>query len=590
MLEWWGVRCVMIFFLKILRFIVINLIALGIFFGTEWWMLGTSDDGHMLVPNMEMEPVETLLPGLMADAVLPLWGNDPMVLSENPVVENGIVFMPISFVESHFNDGFYWDQDEQILTYTTVHDVIRMRTDDLTYYINDEPLTLQIPIREMVVGVPYIPLELLKKFSHHEFSYYDEPGTLIIEDLTQDRVYVTVSPRNESYALVRSWMDRKSTIVKRMAEGERLKFIDGDSVWTKVRTEEGYIGYIKNEDITDQITVAGTPWIREVYDYSTRPEFEGGLNLAWNYVGNVDANKNLDNKLEGVHGLDVISPTWFYIKNAEGDIHNQADINYVRNAHERGIQVWALFANQFGDKEMTHAALSSTSARENMIRQILALSALYEVDGINVDFESISKESGEHFVQFIKELTPYLKEQGLVVSVDMYVPSSWTAHYGRKEVGEVVDYVMVMTYDEHWSTSPKSGSVASIDFVEKGITDTLKEVPAKKTVLGLPFYTRLWTETQEDGETKVKSKAYGMNSGYDHMTENGAQFQWLEDIGQYYAEYTKDNAIYKMWLEDERSIEVKIQLVEKYNLAGVAAWQIGLEKPEVWDVLAEYLD
>lgn len=579
----------MIKYMKIMRFIIIFIVAIGVYFGTSWFILKCIDDAPGLVPNMEEASLASMLPEL-GEGVLPIDEDGPVILENNPIYEEGILYMPIAYVESHFHEDFYWDSAEQVLTYTTINDVIRMRTDELTYYINDEPLALQIPIRELVEGVPYMPLEFLKKFTHHNFVYNGSIGTLVVEDKSLEHEYVTVAPTENSYGIIRTWKDRRSLIVKKVAKGQRLTVIGEDTVWMEVMTGEGFTGYIKRSEISDRLTVAGVPKVREVYDYSTRPAFEGGLNLAWNYVDNVTANRNLDSKLDGVHGLDVISPTWFYIKNEDGDIINKADINYVRKAHEQGMEVWALFANQFSNREMTHAALSSTSSRENMIKEILALSALYEIDGINVDFESLSKETGVHFVQFIKELTPYLKQQGLTVSVDMYVPSAWTAHYGRAEVGEVVDYVMIMAYDEHWSTSPESGSVASIGFVEKGIVDTLKEVPAEKTVLGLPYYTRRWTETVEGGEVKVKSKAFGMDAGYEHMTENGVTFTWLDDIAQYYGEYEQDGKTYKMWLEEERSIEEKVKLMERYDLAGVAGWQIGLEKDAVWDVLEDYLD
>lgn len=578
----------MIIFLKFLRFIVINIVALGIYFGTSWWLLSGADDAPSLVPNMVMEELSQLLPGVEGEGVLAIDEVGPIELEHNPVYEEGILYMPIAFVESHFNDDFYWDAEEKVLTYTSVNDVIRMRTDELTYYVNDEPLTLQIPIREMVEGVPYMPLEFMKKFSHHTFDYYDTPGTLLIRDLSLPYTYVEVAPSRGDYAVVRTWKDSQSTIVRKLGKGERLTVMDEDSVWMEVRSPEGLTGYVLKSEIGGIIAEDGVESVKEVYDYSTRMTFEGGLNLAWHYVGNTTANKYLADKLEGVHGLDVISPTWFHIKDAEGNVSNVADINYVRKAHDLGIQVWALFSNQF-DASLTHEVLSSTAGRQNLIKELLALSALYEIDGINVDFENVAKADGDYYVQFMKELTPYLKKQDLVVSVDMYVPSAWTAHYGREEVGEVVDYVMIMAYDEHWSTSPDSGSVASIGFVERGITATLKEVPKEKTVLGLPFYTRRWTEELIDGAIKVKSKAYGMDSGYEIMTEKGVKFTWLEDIKQYYGEYEEDGLTYKMWLEEERSIEEKVKLLEKYDLAGTAGWQVGLENDATWDVLEAYL-
>ena len=578
----------MIIFLKILRFIVINSVAIGIYFGTSWWMLSGADDAPSLTPNMVMVELDALLPGIQEEGILALDELGVIELDHNPIYEEGVIYMPIAFVESHFNDDFYWDQEEKVLTYTSVNDVIRLRTDELTYYVNDQPLTLQIPIREMVEGVPYMPLEFLKKFTHHDFDYYDAPGTLIVRDLSQNHTYVKVLPSVGDYAVVRTWKDSQSTIVRKLAKDETLTVIDDDSIWMSVRTAEGLMGYVLTSEVGDQVTEAGVAAVEEVYDYSTRMTFEGGLNLAWHYVGNTTANKYLADKLEGVHGLDVISPTWFHIKDAEGHVSNVADINYVRKAHDLGIQVWALFSNQF-DASLTHDVLSSTAGRENLIRELLALSALYEVDGLNVDFENVAKADGDYFVQFMKELTPYFKKQDLVVSVDMYVPSAWTAHYGREEVGEVVDYVMIMAYDEHWSSSPKSGSVASIDFVERGITETLKEVPKEKTVLGLPFYTRRWTEELVDGEITVKSKAYGMDAGYKAMSEKGVEFVWLDDIKQYYGEYEEDGLTYKMWLEEERSIEEKVKLLEKYGLAGTAGWQVGLENDATWDVLDAYL-
>ena len=580
----------MSFILKLLRFITINLIALAIYFGTGLWSLDGVDDAVFLVPSTVMADPETLLPGLDADGILPIIEDQVIALDNNPVYEEGIVFMPIAFVESHFNDEFYYDVEEKVLTYTTVNDVIRMRTDDLTYYVNDEPLSLQIPIREMVEGVPYMPLELLKKFSHHSFTFNRGLGTLVVEDLSRDGRYGKATSLNDGNAIVRTWKDNRSPVVVRLAEGERVKIYDEDAVWYHVRTLEGMTGYLPKSSVSTLDTIAGTPRVKEVYDYSTRMTFEGGLNLAWHQVGNSTANKYLNDKLEGVQGLDVISPTWFHIKDTEGNVTNLASLDYVRNAHSRGIQVWALFSNQF-DSKLTHEVLSSTAARQNLIRELLALSALYEIDGINVDFENVAKADGPYFVQFMKELTPFLKQQELVVSVDMYVPSAWTAHYGRKEVGEVVDYVMIMAYDEHWSTSPESGSVASIAFVERGIQKTLEEVPKEKTVLGLPYYTRIWKEEVVNGAVDVSSKAYGMDTAYSKMIEEGTEFTWIDDdIKQYYGEYEKDGFTYKMWLEEERSIEEKMKLFDQYDLAGVAGWKIGLEKRAVWEVLDTYLE
>lgn len=574
--------------MKILRFILICFVAISIYFGTGWWMIEVSDNKQALLPNMSYEEVDNLLPGLSEQWLLPIMENEILVLNQNPVVANDVVYLPVQFVIDYFDDNFYWDPIDKVLTYTTVNEVIRMRTADLTYYVNDEPLRLNIPILELVEGIPFMPLSLVEKFSHHKFYPNLDLGTLVIEDLSLDSQYSLVEPIDREYGIIRTWKDSHSTIVTTLGEGDQVEVYDDSDLWYYVRTQSGLFGYIKKKDLGDKYIQAGSPRVMEVYDYSTRPTFTGGLNLAWHQVTNTTANNTLDDKIAEAHSLNVISPTWFHLSDDVGHITNIADINYVRKAHKAGLQVWALFSNQF-DAVLTHEALSTTSKREMLIKELLALSALYEIDGINVDFENVAKDDGEYFVQFIKELTPFLKAQNLVVSVDMYVPSAWTAHYGRQEVGEVVDYVMIMAYDEHWSTSPDSGSVASIGFVEKGITDTLASVPADKTVLGLPYYTRIWVEEMVDGNLKVSSKAYGMESGFDRMDEKGVTFLWDEDVAQYYGDYEEDGITYKMWLEEERSIEEKLKLMQTYELAGVAGWKIGLEKPEIWDILSDYL-
>lgn len=575
--------------LKLLRYICIQIIVIWVVFGTNLFSFSGFEEGLLLLPNMQMEDPNNLLFGLDGGDTLPIIENNIIDLTSNPKFIEGVVFLPVDFVKQYFNDEFYYDEVEKVLTYTTVNDVIRMKTEELTYFVNDEPLSLGIPIRELEDGVPYMPLELVKKFSHHNFYYDIELDTLVIEDLSKEALYGRVSPAASDYGIIRTWKDRKSMVVKKVASGEEVKIYGDEGYWLKVRTSEGLSGYIKKDDIGDVLTVPGTIADREIYDYSTQMTFEGGLNLAWHQVYSAKGNTSLDDRLEGVHGLDVISPTWFHLNSADGDLTNYADLNYVHKAHAQGIQVWALFSNDF-DPELTHEVLSSTSNREKVIKELLALSALYELDGINIDFENVATADGEYFVQFVKELTPYLKKQGLVVSVDMYVPRAWTAHYGRAEVGAVVDYIMVMAYDEHWGSSPDSGSVASYWFAEDGIIKTLDEVESSKVVLGLPYFTRVWYEEVVDGVVDVSSKAYGMDSAYKFMTEGGAEFEWIdEDIKQYYGEFSDDEITYKMWLEEERSIEEKVQLLDEYDLAGVAGWSIIFPKDAIWDVLEDYL-
>ena len=138
--------------------------------------------------------------------------------------------------------------------------------------------------------------------------------------------------------------------------------------------------------------------------------------------------------------------------------------------------------------------LSSTGARQNLENQLITSALKVGLDGINIDFESLSEDVGIHFLQFLRELSIQCHENNLVLSVDNPVPENFTSHYDRAEQGKVTDYVIIMGYDEHYVGS-EAGSVASLPWVEQGVKDTLTEVPAERTILAVPFYTRLWKTT-----------------------------------------------------------------------------------------------
>jgi len=208
------------------------------------------------------------------------------------------------------------------------------------------------------------------------------------------------------------------------------------------------------------------------------------------------------------------------------------------------------------------------------------------IDGINVDFEQISVDCGEHYVQFIRELSIPCRQHGIVLSVDNYVPKGYNDHYGRKEQGVVADYVIIMGYDEHYAGSEVAGSVASIDFVEDGIAQTVAEVPANKVINALPFYTRIWETTPDS----ISSQAVGMEMAEEYVANHEIEIEWDDETCQNYGEYTVGDTIHQVWLEDEKSIQVKLTIMDKYGIGGVASWRLGFEKPEIWDEIVGYLN
>jgi spore germination protein YaaH len=314
----------------------------------------------------------------------------------------------------------------------------------------------------------------------------------------------------------------------------------------------------------------------------------GKINLTWEAVGA----RNPDvSKIKEMRGLNVISPTWFGVADERGLVSNKADVSYVKWAHARGYKVWPLIENGF-DVKRTSAFLRDISARELIVQQMLAYAQMYGFDGYNIDFENVSYDDRGLLVQFVREVAPLLREQGLIVSMDVTIKSgslTWSMCYDRKALAEALDYMMVMAYDQHTLGSPVAGSVATLPWTEEGLRGVLEEIPAQKLLLGVPFYTRIWKEETVGGKLRITSKAYGMEQVEEIMKQNRATVQWDARAGQNLATYREGGALYKVWLEDEESVAQRVALVKKYGLAGIASWRRGFEKPNIWNVISNGL-
>jgi len=309
------------------------------------------------------------------------------------------------------------------------------------------------------------------------------------------------------------------------------------------------------------------------------------VNLTWDYIHRKTPDMTGVQKIEG---LNVISPTWFVLLDEFVNIMDKGDINYTNWARKNGYEVWPLVSNEF-NKDITAKVLADPVKRQKLVDKIIDLSLKYNVDGINMDFENMRTEDSDEYTLLIKELSAKAKSNGLKVSVDV-TPinkySSWSTCYNRKELSKHADYIIMMGYDQHWEGSPVSGSVAQLSWVENSLKNILEEVPRDKLILAVPFYTRLWKETYVNGKTVVTSSAISMEAGEKAIRDNYAIKVWDEESGQYYAEYKKDGSLYRIWLEDENSIKLKVRLANKYNIAGVASWRKGFEKPAVWNVIS----
>ncbi len=488
-------------------------------------------------------------------------------LDERGMVDGDRVYLPLNVVNTYLNQRYYWDSANQQVLYAT--------PSELTTVAASSESGDQVWLKDDTV---YLNLTYIQQYTDIDAYISKEPYRIAIQYQFDNIKTVTVK-KNTS---IRYRGGIKSPVVTSVKKGAQLRLIEELDNWDQVATDDGYIGYIDKKNVGKASeTTFDRNFEREQYSYLT---MDGKVNMVWHQVTSTDANAYFADATANMTGVNVISPTWFYLLDTSGNIANISSADYVAQAHEKGLKVWGLIDN-FTQEVSTTETLSNTAARQNIISQLIQAATSVGMDGINVDFESLSEDVGIHFLEFLRELSIECHKNNLVLSVDNPVPEDFTSHYDRAEQGRVVDYVIIMGYDEHYVGS-EAGSVASLPWVEQGIQDTLAEVPAERVINAVPFYTRLWRNTGGN----VTSEAIGMDQAQQVISENNVETYWDKTTSQNYGKYDIDNSTYQIWIEDSQSIAEKVKLVSKYNLAGVSAWKLGFENSGIWQVISDNLN
>lgn len=500
---------------------------------------------------------------------------------------NDKVYIDYDTVTTFFNHRFYWDDNENILTYTTPDEIIRAKSGSKKYSVIKNMISTDTdvdnPIVEVYADQVYISLDFVKKYSDFNYAFYSEPNRAVIEYIWGDYLYTEVSKITQ----LRCEPDIKSPVLRTLPVGTSLMLVDTEEAprkgFIKVMTEDGIKGYVK-EKHTKESSYKSIKSSYQAPEYTSQKRSKK-INMAFHQIFNTDAADKLEGLLAETKNINVISPTFFAVSDNDGNIKSIATQEYVSKAKSMGLEVWAL-VNDFDENVSMYQLLSHTSSREALINNLITNALTYQLNGLNIDFEYITSEAGPHYIQFLRELSVKCRNNGIVLSVDNYVPAPYREYYDLKEQGIVVDYVVIMAYDEYYAGSEVAGPVASIGFVNEAINNSLKKVPNDKIIIAIPFYTRLWKETPE-GE--ISSEAMAMTPAQRLITDYSLDAIWDDAAGCYYVEYNKDNATYKMWLEEDKSIEEKMKLIYNADVAGVAAWKLGLEKSSVWNIIERYL-
>ncbi len=501
------------------------------------------------------------------------------LIDDKGILDNGTPYLDYQAVKEYLNDRFYWDADANLMVYTTPTDIIDISAGASSYILSGNTQNTGYPIVKVDGTKAYIAAEFVQQYTNMDFALYENPNRLVITYKWGETSYADVKKEEN----VRYQGGIKSEILTVAEKGTKLMVLEQMDEWSKVRTQEGYIGYVRNKKLNaPYVEVTSREFEEPVY---TSIQRDHKIHLVWHQITNMDSNYSLLYDIADMKGVNVISPTWFSIVSNDGEISSLASEDYVTNAHAQGLEVWALVDN-FNESVDTKKVLASSASREKLSNQLIAAAVQYNLEGINIDFEAIPEDAGDGYIQFIREISVKCRKNGIVLSVDNPVPMPYNVHYNRKEQGIVADYVIVMGYDEHYVGS-EVGTVASLSFERNGIEETLKEVPAQKIISGVPFYSRLWNT---DASGNITSEAMGMNRSEQWLTDNGVTANWSEETSQDYAELeAEDGSKYQIWIENEKSLEEKAKLVKEYGLGGIAAWKLGFERSSVWDVLYKYI-
>lgn len=491
--------------------------------------------------------------------------------------EKDVIYMSMQDVKNYFDKYITYDEtNNQIIT--TYGEKIGVLP------LNEKIIEVNGSITNVLSGaiknndIYYLPINAMSNVYNLDTKYIKEKQILLLDSLDKELIKADISKKcNVKY--------KDTTFSKTVDKLEKVDKIicigNTDKKWTKIRTENGIIGYVKTSAIQNKT------YVRENITTTERTE---KINLVWDYYSEYATAPNRSGTQ--INGVNVVSPSFFSLV-SEGNGAIQTNIgtsgfSYIEWAKSNNYEVWAMFSNN-SYKETTSKILNSYELRTKVIDNIVKLAVDYKLDGINLDFENMNTSDKDLFSRFVIELKPKLKEAGIVLSVDVTAPdggSNWSNCYDRNVIGDVADYIVFMAYDQYGISATEPGTTAGYNWVETSLKKFIEreEISSNKIILGIPFYTRLW----EESNGKATSKTVNMKS-VDTVLPSDAEKQWNEDLKQYYVEYEQNGKTYKMWIEDETSIKHKVSLVKQYNLAGVASWEKDRETENIWNIIKEEL-
>ena len=570
-------------------------LRIRIFLGALFLILGIAAAIWLIIrytpTNQRMSLEEYFGPMEADEAAIVI--QDQILTDQRALVRDGHVYLPHELVRDSLNERFFWDAGNGQVLFTTASQTFEIPVESASYKVIDGALdddpSSESSFEEVIAlradsGDLYFSLAFLAQYTDIAWTYEEDTRHVFIRNQWGD----TLTADSLKEAAVRYAGGIKSPIVTDLLKGDQVIVLEQGEHWLKVLTQNGFVGWVKSNRMTEPVTVNQE---HEGFTPVAYPsiKMDDKVSLIWHMVTTTGDNKAFPDATASMTGINVISPTWFSLTDNEGNVESLGSKTYVEEAHNKGLQVWGL-VDDFSPDMDNSVMLSSTAARRNCISQLIGYARTLGMDGINIDFEHIDPDDAYTYTEFVRELSIACRSHSLVLSVDTYPPYDFNAYLNRKEIAAVSDYLINMGYDEHYVGSESAGSVASFGYEARALSTLLQSgIPADKLISAIPFYTRIWyTSTDEAGTAYINSEELSMNAVSATLESWSLTPQWDPSTAQNYISwYTDDGVLCEIWIEDADSLLRKALLVSSNDLAGCAIWALGFQDDSVWKVVSE---
>ncbi|MDU2063194.1 MAG: glycosyl hydrolase family 18 protein [Sporomusaceae bacterium] len=291
------------------------------------------------------------------------------------------------------------------------------------------------------------------------------------------------------------------------------------------------------------------------------------------YPGTPDQTGSFPSMKTFAASMTGVGPFW-YRATADGTLETKESQLVYDTGRQLGLKIFPLITNKTG---ATDAVLGDPATRSKVVNNIVKVVTEKPYDGVNIDFELLPPKQRDNLTAFMAELYEKIHPLNKLVIISVFpqvdVAEDVSGAYDYKALAQNSDFLQIMTYDHHWSTSPP-GPIAEISWFEKNVKYAIDECGAHKIIIGVGAYGYDWpekgaAETVKYVDAIVKAEQNGVKINYDDKDEA----PWFKYKGR------------EVWFENAKSTAAKLDVVARYNPAGIAIWRLGQEQPEIWGLI-----